>query len=126
MLSVLDKTVTKLLKGNQNNLTSLIRSVIYLIIFCLVGSVFCSGIEGLKQKYGTKKKPNWDKQQAPDIRSEVFRMCSIKIRDTGCIIFLYLAAKLRVKEVSFGVPTWQTSLIIIFFKYCFPVVLLGK
>lgn len=56
MLSVLDKTVTKLLKGNQNNLTSLIRSVIYLIIFFLVGSVFCGGIEGLKQKYGTKKK----------------------------------------------------------------------
>lgn len=85
--------MTKLLKGNQNNLTSLTCGVIYLIVLSLFGYVFCGGIKGLKQKYRTKKKKTttpqpWDKQQVHDIRSEIFRMCSINLCGTGCIIIL--------------------------------------
>lgn len=98
-------------------------------MFCLVGYKFRGGIEGLKQKHRRKKKKksqhNWDKQQVPEIRSEIFRTCSIKICGTDCVIMFHLTAKLRVKEVSFVVHTWQTGLIyffLILFSYC----LIGK
>jgi len=46
--------MTELLKGNQNNLTSLTCSVIYLIIFCLFSYVFCEEKKsGAEMKYRT-------------------------------------------------------------------------
>lgn len=106
------------LKGNQNNSTFLTCSV---IIFCLLGYVFCSGREGLKQKCRKTKQTAKNLGQATGswhIRSEIFRMCSVKIYGTGCIIILYLKAKLGVKKVDFGVLTQQTGSYIVFLLSC--------
>lgn len=68
-----------------------------------------------KKENLNQTKNNWDKQQIPDIRSEISKMCSSKICGSDRVIILYLTDKLEVKKVSFGVHAWQSGLIYVFF-----------